>query len=109
MRHEKSALEKRILTLNGGSSSIKFTLFEAGGGRFAAPWRGPLNASDGRTLGSGFGTRAGRRGRNGSVWYSRESAASFLLKWLEKRVDFARVEGVGHRVVFGMNRSDRNG
>ncbi|MBL0057863.1 MAG: acetate/propionate family kinase [Elusimicrobia bacterium] len=104
MRHEKSALEKRILTLNGGSSSIKFTLFEAGG-TFRRALAGTLERIGWADARIRFRNEGGEEGKERVGSISRESAASFLLKWLEKRVDFARVEGVGHRVVFGMNRS----
>ncbi len=104
MRNKKSALEKRILTLNGGSSSIKFTLFEAGG-TLRHALAGTLERIGWADARIRFRDEGGaeEKERVGSI--SRESAASFLLKWLEERMDFARVAGVGHRVVFGMNRS----
>ena len=91
-----------ILTINGGSSSIKFALYEA---------VKPLN----RGL---YGTidRIGTSGTNmtfheagGKPYASRKliatdhkSAANALIDWLEKQIDFKLLKGVGHRVVHGM-------
>jgi len=30
------------------------------------------------------------------------SVSNFLIDWLEKKIDFSLIIGVGHRVVFGM-------
>jgi len=92
----------QILTVNGGSSSIKFALYEA---------VNPLK----RGL-SGIVDRIGLSGTNltfrdvgGKPTASRplaaadhKSAANALLDWLETRPDFTLVKSIGHRVVHGM-------
>ncbi len=87
-----------ILTLNGGSSSIKFALYETG-------------ASLERTL-HGMVDRIGKRdasltsgGKHDTqriAGADYKSAADSLLDWLEKQEGFASVGAVGHRVVHGM-------
>ena len=91
----------RILTINGGSSSIKFALFEAGGSlrRILA----------GRIEGIGqaqatFAVKAA----NGPDSFSRQVAApdhkaavSVLMDWLEKNIGAQALTAVGHRVVHG--------
>jgi acetate kinase len=95
-------VDSRILTINGGSSSIKFALY---------PVEKPLK----RGL---YGTvdRIGLPGTNltfhdptkklpesrSLAAPDHKSAANFLLDWLEKQTGFESVQGVGHRVVHGM-------
>ena len=95
-----------ILTINGGSSSIKFALYEA----VNSLKRGLYGKID----------RIGLRGTNltfhdadGNPSASRKlaaadhkSAANVLLDWLEKQIDFASVKAVGHRVVHGMKHTE---
>lgn len=91
-----------VLTVNGGSSSIKFALYLIGK---------PLR----RTL---YGTidRIGLSDTTfecndslGNQLYSHDiaavdhrSAVNILLNWLEKRDEYVSIEAVGHRVVHGM-------
>ena len=92
-----------ILAINGGSSSIKFALYQAGE---------PLK----QTL-SGKIDRIGLQGTNltfhgltrkeqrspGIPLSDKKSAANFLLDWLEEQNGFSSVRAVGHRLVHGMN------
>ena len=95
-----------ILTINGGSSSIRFAIYEAG----ETPQRRLVGKID----------RIGLRGTNlivhdaaGKPQASRRlaavdhrTAASSLLDWLEAQPVFASVKAVGHRVVHGMKHSE---
>jgi acetate kinase len=108
--HAKSAEASRkscsLLTINGGSSSIRFALYDAGE---------PL-----RLLLDGKVDRVGLSGTNLTFRDSTEqlqdsrvidladrgSPVAFLLDWLETQPVFASVKGVGHRVVHGMRHSD---
>ena len=96
----------RILTINGGSSSIKFALYEA-----AKPLKRGL-----------YGTvdRIGLTGTNLTFHDADEkpqssrklaaadhkSAANSLIDWLEEQNDFKSVRAVGHRVVHGMKHTE---
>jgi acetate kinase len=94
-----------ILTINGGSSSIRFSLY-AGEGR-------PLLAGKIDRIGLG-GTNLKVEDPSGveaiALPSSRSSghdkAVDFLLGWLEQQPLFASVKAVGHRVVHGMQRSE---
>jgi acetate kinase len=94
-----------ILTINGGSSSIRFAVFEAG----ETP----------RRLLAGKIDRIGLSGTNLIVndpagkpqvlhhlaAADHRRAVGFLLDWLEALPDFGLVKAAGHRVVHGMKHS----
>ncbi|HWQ89918.1 MAG TPA: acetate/propionate family kinase [Desulfitobacteriaceae bacterium] len=104
MRDQSSAKQTHanILTLNGGSSSIKFALYQVGE---------PL-----KRMNYGKIDRIGLSGTNlicsdssGNQQESYTIAASdhrsvvnFLIDWLAEQDEFAAVEALGHRVVHGM-------
>jgi acetate kinase len=94
-----------ILTLNAGSSSVKFALFE-------------LSESLRRTS-HGSLERIGMAGTQLTFSPADSGSASssipvpnasapieFLLEWLERRVDFQALRGVGHRLVHGMHHTE---
>ena len=91
-----------ILTINGGSSSIKFALYEA-----AKPLKRGLYGTVDR-IGL-TGTNLTFHDAEGNQQASRKlaaadhkSAANSLIDWLEEQNDFKSVRAVGHRVVHGM-------
>jgi acetate kinase len=95
-----------VLTLNGGSSSIRFAVFEAG--------ETPRRRLDGKVdrIGSS-GTTVIANDPTGSPPVSRRVAATdhraataVLLDWLEAQPIFASVKAVGHRVVQGLTHSE---
>jgi acetate kinase len=95
-----------ILTLNGGSSSIKFALFAA-----VNPLQRGLYGTVDRIGLSGtnlaFHTADGKpEASRKLVATDHKSAANALVDWLEKQVDFTSVIGVGHRVVQGMQHTE---
>jgi acetate kinase len=95
-----------VLAINGGSSSIKFALYQVG------------EALEQRLYGKV--DRIGLSGTNltfhdpdGKPQASRslaaadhKSAASFLMDWFEAQQAFASVKAVGHRIVHGMTHSE---
>src|SRR5450759_1557474 len=101
----KSALPC-VLTINGGSSSIRFAVYEAGDT--------PRRRLDGKI------DRIGSSGTNlmvndpaGQPQVPRRipaadhrTAVGVLLDWLEAQPVFAFVKAVGHRVVHGMKHSE---
>jgi acetate kinase len=95
-----------ILTINGGSSSIKFALYES-----AIPLQRGLHGTVDRIGLSG--TNLKFKESDGKPEASRKlaaadhkSAANALIDWLEKRPDFQSVKGLGHRVVHGMKHTE---
>ncbi|HEY1314697.1 MAG TPA: acetate/propionate family kinase [Steroidobacteraceae bacterium] len=85
-----------ILTLNGGSSSIRFAIFAA-----AQPLKRLLQGKMER-IGSADATLSFRR--EGEDAPTVLAATGSLLEWLESQPLFESVRGVGHRVVHGMLR-----
>jgi acetate kinase len=90
------------LTINSGSSSIKFALFLVGD-----------------VLDRELSGKIDRVGLSGTILKFNDSlknqqgslnigdadhrvAANFLMDWLEQQVDFGSIQAVGHRVVHGM-------
>lgn len=95
-----------VLTINGGSSSIRFAVFKAG--------ESPLRRLDGKIDRIGLSgtnlivndqTGKARRPRHIAA-ADHDTAAAFLLDWLEAQPIFASVKAVGHRVVHGMKHSE---
>jgi acetate kinase len=91
-----------ILTINGGSSSIKFALYQ-----IEEPLkRGQYGKVDRIGL---SGTNLTFHDADGKPSASRKldaadhkSAVNFLIDWLEEQNNFESVRAVGHRVVHGM-------
>ena len=97
----KSA-DARILTINGGSSSIKFALYQVG-----EPLKRGLEGKVDRIGLSGtnltFHDPAKKQPESCKLAAAdHKSAANSLIDWLEKQNGFESVRAVGHRVVHGM-------
>jgi acetate kinase len=94
--------DPRILTINGGSSSIKFALYQVG-----EPLERRLHGQVDRIGLSGTNltfndpTRKQQDSRRLAV-SDHQSAVNFLIDWLEEQRRFESVWAVGHRVVHGM-------
>jgi len=94
-----------VLTINGGSSSIRLALYEQG-----EPLRRLLDGKVDRVGLSGtnltFKDSTGQPQESRTIdTGSHRSAVVFLLDWLETQQSFASVKAVGHRVVHGMKHS----
>ena len=85
-----------ILTINGGSSSIKFALYQVG-----EALKRTLHGTIDRIGMSGTTLTFERTSRPLDA-SDHKSAAKFLLDWLEEQPGFESVRAVGHRVVHGM-------
>jgi acetate kinase len=90
------------LTINGGSSSIRFAVFAAGRPP-AALLRGKMDriGGPGTTLSIEPG-QGGAPTRIDAHLEDHRTAAEFLMQWLESQPLFATIGAVGHRVVHGM-------
>ena len=95
-----------VLTINGGSSSIRFAVYEAG--------EMPRRQLDGKIDRIGLsGTNLIVKDPAGKPQPARRLAAAdhraavgTLLDWLEEQPVMASVKAVGHRVVHGMKHSE---
>lgn len=104
-----SQTKQQVLTINGGSSSIKFALYEIGS-TLQTRLSGKIDriGLDGTTLSF---TDSNSDQNDSHVIYDIEvadysAAATFLLDWLEQQNVFTQLKikqsAVGHRVVHGM-------
>ncbi len=95
-----------ILTINGGSSSIKFALYQ-----ISEPL---VRALHGKIDRIGFPDTSiefndpimNRQVIHSFVTSDNKSAANSLIDWLEGQHGFASVRAVGHRVVHGMKHTE---
>jgi acetate kinase len=95
-----------LLTINGGSSSIRFALYDEG-----KPLRRRLDGKVDRVGLSGtnltFNDPTGQSQDSRTIAPAdHPSAVAFLLDWLETQQAFASVKAVGHRVVHGMTHGE---
>jgi acetate kinase len=94
-----------VLTINGGSSSIRFAVYEVGS---------PLPACAGRIDRIGLtGTnlvavdsKSNSTARRRLAASNHRTAVEFLLKWLERQPFFPSIQAIGHRVVHGMKHAE---
>ncbi|MGV8713473.1 MAG: acetate/propionate family kinase [Nitrosomonas sp.] len=95
-----------ILTINGGSSSIKFALYQIG-----EPLVRTLHGKIDRiglpdtSLEFNDPTR-NQQGINSFVASDSKSVANSLIDWFEGQHGFASIRAVGHRVVHGMKHTE---
>jgi acetate kinase len=94
--------DSRILTINGGSSSIKFALYQ-----IRQPLKRGLYGKVDRIGLSGTNLEFHDPATNQHDSHSlaatdHKTAANVLIDWLQKQNGFESVRAVGHRVVHGM-------
>ena len=94
--------QTRILTINGGSSSIKFALYQTD--ELLKRWLyGKVDriGLPGTNLTFNDLTQK-QQDSHGIATSDYRSASNFLIDWLEEQDGFASVGAVGHRVAHGM-------
>jgi acetate kinase len=95
-----------VLTINGGSSSIRFAVYEEG----KAPKIHTAGKVDRIGLsGTSLVLHASKKAKQRPVPVSGKGhpgAVDFLLHWLEAQSFFASIKAVGHRVVHGMKHTE---
>ena len=94
--------EACVLTINAGSSSIKFALYQT-----EEPLKRGLYGKVDRIglPGTNLTFYDPIRNQQGSLIIEasdHRSAANYLIDWIEEQIGFASVTAVGHRVVHGM-------
>src|SRR5665213_536034 len=98
--------DESILTINGGSSSIKFSLYKI---------EDPLKQMFVGQI-ENIGTKEAKLSFNNFVTEQKESinikakdhceAADNLIDWLEKQEGFGSIKAIGHRIVHGMSHTE---
>jgi len=95
-----------VLTINSGSSSIKFALYSIDGSLERILY-GKVDRIGLKGTSLDFNNLRKKKKGNLRIEVSdHKSVANFLIDWLEKQVDFSLISGVGHRVVFGMKHKE---
>jgi len=100
-RQRRDATARSVLTINGGSSSIKFALFEAGGSlrRILAGRIERIGLPE-----TQFIVKSAKEADNFSRAVNAPDhtvAVNVLMDWLEDRIGRGELAAVGHRVVHG--------
>jgi acetate kinase len=91
-----------ILTINSGSSSIKFALY-ASGGILDKILSGQINNIGQSTVDVTFiNAKTSQKQALQIKVNDYSSAITFLLDWLTGQIDFTLLKAIGHRVVHGM-------
>lgn len=95
-----------ILTINGGSSSIKFALYQISE-PLVRMLHGKIDRIGLPDTSLEFSDRIrNQRGISSFVASNPKSAANSLIDWFERQHGFASVKAVGHRVVHGMKHTE---
>ncbi|AEE49677.1 acetate and butyrate kinase [Haliscomenobacter hydrossis] len=94
--------KKCVLTINSGSSSIKFALY-----KIEEPltqlFYGKMESIGIKNTKLSFSkTGANQKNSVDVTVLGHAAAANFLIDWLEKQDDFGAVKAIGHRIVYGM-------
>jgi acetate kinase len=102
MERNMSLDKKYVLTINAGSSSIKFALYQAG-----TPILQLLSGKIERIglPGTNLALNVGNNKPQDNLGIEAanfSSAANILIDWLAQKFNFAHIFAVGHRVVHGM-------
>lgn len=98
--------KESILTLNGGSSSIKFAVYAGGESLVRGP-HGHIDRIGSPDAGLTFTDPVTGQSERCPVKVSSHSAAvHFLIDWLEKQPVFDTIGAVGHRIVHGMEHTE---
>jgi len=98
--------QQTVLTINGGSSSIKFALYQIG-----EPMERTLTGKLDRIGLSGtnltfIDTSNNQQATLDVEILAHSSVAEFLIDWLEQQVGLTHISAVGHRVVHGMKHTE---
>jgi acetate kinase len=92
-----------ILTINGGSSSIKFALYNTGKSLKRILYGEIERIGLHDTTLTFKGLTRNEQGSRSIEASDHMSAVNSLIDWLEEQKEFSSVRAVGHRVVHGMN------
>jgi acetate kinase len=97
--------QQSILTVNGGSSTIKFGLYR-NDNTLARSLHGAIERIGLKDATLTFVDGKGQPKQIKAVATDHLSATNFLIDWLETQAEFPTVKAIGHRVVHGMQRTE---
>lgn len=94
-----------VLTVNGGSSSLKFALFDLGSSPSDRPERTIAGRIERIGLTDAKASVAGVAGHAPETWkvdvHDLAAAADVVINWLDQHLDGRSIAAIGHRVVHG--------
>jgi acetate kinase len=91
-----------LLTINSGSSSIKFALYQNENSLMQL-FYGEMESIGSKNTKLSFTNTITNQKKSVNIKAEdHEDAASFLIDWLEKQDGFVLVKAIGHRIVHGM-------
>ena len=94
-----------LLSINSGSSSLKFTLFAITGNDALQPvYRGQVSSIGGKSLFQVDNADGEAAHKQNADIADHRQALQMLLDWLSNETDLSQLLGAGHRVVHGGNR-----
>ncbi len=98
--------ENCILTINGGSSSIKFSLYRIKES-LEQLFNGEIEKIGTKKATLNFKNNINQQKNSINIEApDHEQAANHLIDWLEKQLDFTSVSAIGHRIVHGMQHTE---
>ncbi|SDD88777.1 acetate kinase [Pricia antarctica] len=95
-----------ILTINGGSSSIKFSLYKVKEPLERLLYGAIENIGDKKVKFNFTTAHNPQKIRYDIEAKNHQQAANHLVDWLEKQQDFTSVSAIGHRIVHGMQHTE---
>ena len=95
-----------VLTINGGSSSIKFALYEIEGSLKQLFYGKMENIGTKNTKLSFKNSNTHEENSFDTKAADHTNAGDLLIDWLEKKDGFASVKAIGHRIVHGMKHTE---
>jgi acetate kinase len=100
------AAKNSILTVNGGSSSIKFALYKKDNSLIPL-FNGKIENIGAKGCKLSFtNSITNQKSNTGIKVDNPDDAASFLIEWIEEHEGFSEVGAIGHRIVHGMKHTE---
>ena len=96
------SIKNNILTINGGSSSIKFAIYETGAALTQILGGSIENIGSKNTSFNFTNTTTTQPKINSIKIHNFQEAVNYLIDWLELQQGFNSVKAIGHRLVHGM-------
>jgi len=100
------SINNSILTINGGSSSIKFALYEIKDSLLQLLSGKIENIGNENPQLSFTNIISGQKSSIEIKVVDHDDAANYLVDWLEKQEGFISVKAIGHRIVHGMKHTE---
>ena len=96
------SIKSSVLTINGGSSSIKFSLYQIEES-LTQLFSGEIESIGTKNAKLNFNNTNTDQKESINISVSNyEDAANFLIDWLQKKYSFDFIKAIGHRIVHGM-------